>query len=217
MLRAFVGLLLLIAPFGSKAENYKDYIGKQVYVLRSISRRMWVVFDKPGGQQLFFAKKVVLKNTSFHVDEELRQQVIKLQRRLPHAGVIGTLAPAEFSKNQPSIFLRYDPYELNWFVNAENGIPIKSARRIEFLENGNHLGFGSKTFSHRLYSLMNSKGDLYLSPHSAPFVGNLKMKAFGKPDCQETAKWFSRGRGVKERVFSSEVEFRAAKFKSVEK
>jgi hypothetical protein len=208
------GLLLSIGVLFcfsiSYAATYQDWVGKEVYVFRENKKNVWAVLDQEGGRKLFHSKDVVLKDATFFVDENKRQAMIRTRKERPHAGVFGILSSVETKapKGCP-IAIRYNPFEMNWFLDSDSGVPIRGARQVRFLSEGKQglvQAFGAKNFL-KLYSLLNSKGQIYWSPIKAEFGGYAPKKIYGLLDCPSALRWIAKGQYVGQRVFSSEIEF----------
>lgn len=53
----------------------------------------------------------------------------------------------------------------------------------------------------KLYKLINSKGEIYLSEKPGLLGGNKDIKIYGRLDCPSALRWIAKGKYVKNRVF----------------
>jgi hypothetical protein len=124
----------------SKSELNK-YVGQRVYVFKEIKNQVWTVWDEARKEKLFWTNAITLTDAQFFVDQNKRTAVIKTQKRMPHAGVFGTIQQIQ-EVNQSE--LCYNPFLMKEFQNKKNQKPIKEGKIVFFSECGKVFGEGLK-------------------------------------------------------------------------
>lgn len=209
ILRRFV--LLLLLGGGPAAELAAD--DSLVFVFRENRQQIWTLWNVSQSRHLEYRSRLQLKDVTFEVNEEKRQDVIRRGAKRPHAGVRGRrIRVTGRQDHEYWLEIEYNPFRMNWSCEKESGRPVQEAREILFDGDGRVYVRGPKYFS-KTYRWLNSEGNIYLSPTKADYGGHLRLKIFGRLDCRSALSWIRRGHYVKYRIFSSEIEFQKAGFR----
>lgn len=136
----FFSLLFTFAfcsyALGGHDKNLEGYLGEDIYVFRENQKNLWTLWSADQKVHLGYSKALLLESAEFFVDQEKRRRVLQRGKKEPHAGVFGKLiavnkVSAELSRGRVA---RYNPFELEHFVDLASGRALLGARRVYFAE-----------------------------------------------------------------------------------
>ncbi|TVQ78307.1 MAG: metal-binding protein [Bradymonadales bacterium] len=107
---------------------------------------------------------------------------------------------------------------MNWFQLVSSARPIRSAKKAYFHENGRQVFVFHPQYFKKEFKLINSSGEIYLSPLPGAFGGHRGLKIYGRLDCRSALSWIRRGYYTEHRVFAAtRIEFLKAGYRACKK
>jgi hypothetical protein len=114
-------------------KQLEKHTGTRVYVFKEIKNNVWTVWNATKTKKLFWTSELTLKDASFFVDEEKRQEVLTSQKRMPHAGIFGTIDKV---KSNFTTEVYYNPFKTKHFKNKKNNNSIHTCKSVLFSDSG---------------------------------------------------------------------------------